>query len=216
MHQMPTLMLSDSEGGVEEKKEDDPLQSSFPSDALYRSSADNSGERVDTFDEPRDDDLHARIEGFARSIIGSCGQALSCFAPTGDGGNCRGWVDDADPLHDRPMPPPPAPLSIADELRKLATKEGRVFGGGMRRADIPRFLGEEAVYSFDDDNISAISQHTLEEMARHGIRYPVVRRRQSSESLASSNDSETAPPKVAACSTSTRSSEEQKKSGSSS
>jgi hypothetical protein len=206
MHQMVTSMLSESEGGVEEKKEDDPLVSTAPSDALYRSSGDNSGERVDTFDEPKDD-IHARIEGFARSIIGSCGQALSCLAPTGDGGHCRGWVDDADPLHDLPRAPPQAPLSIADELRKLATKEGRVFGGGMRRADIPRFLGEEAVYSFDDDNISAISQHTLEEMARHGIRYP-VRRRQSSESLASSKDSETAPPKVAACSTSTRSSKE--------
>ena len=51
----------------------------------------------------------------------------------------------------------------------------------MRRADIPRFLGEEAVYSFDDDNISAISQHTLEEMTRHGIKHP-VRRKLSSES----------------------------------
>ena len=210
---MPTLLLSDSEGGVEEKKEDDPLVSTAPSDALYRSSADNS--RVDTFDEPKDD-LHARIEGFARSIIGSCGHALSCLAPTGDGGHCRSWGADADQLHGPPRAPPPAPLSIADEMRKLATKEGRVFGGGMRRADIPRFLGEEAVYSFDDDNISAISQHTLEEMTRHGIRYPVVRRRQSSESLASSHDSETPPPKVAACSTSSRSSEERRQTGRSS
>jgi hypothetical protein len=32
--------------------------------------------------------------------------------------------------------------------------------------DVPKFLGEEAVQSFeDDDNVSALSQHTLEEMA---------------------------------------------------
>ena len=205
---MAAIMLSESEGGVEEMKEDDPMTSTTTYDAYHPSSLDPSEEHFDTFDEPKDG-FQSQIEGFARSIIGSCGQALSCFVPTGDA-QCRGWVDDADPLHAPPRAPAPAPLSIADELRKLATKEGRIFGGGMRRADIPRFLGEEAVYSFDDDNISAISQHTLEEMTRHGIKYPVVRRRPSSESFSSSKDSDSETPKVAACSASTQSSRERK------
>jgi hypothetical protein len=39
-----------------------------------------------------------------------------------------------------------------------------------RKADIPKYLGEQAIAnSFDDDNISAISQHTLDDMyAKHG------------------------------------------------
>lgn len=203
---MPTIMLSKSEGGVEEVKEDEPLTTSAVADALHRSSGDPSGEQADAFDE-QEDGFQAQMEGLARSIIGSCGQALSCLVPTGDN-QCKSWVDGG-PCSP-PQVPQPAPLSIADELRKLATKEGRVFGGGMRRADIPRFLGEEAVYSFDDDNISAISQHTLEEMARHGIKYP-VRRRPSSESVASSKDSDALPTRVTACSTSTGSSRERRR-----
>jgi len=201
-------MISESEGGVEEMKEDEPLTSPAVIDALHRSSGDPSGEQADAFDEQKDG-FQAQMEGLARSLIGSCGQVLSCLVPTGDN-QCKGWVDGAGGPHTPPRVPQPAPLSIADELRKLATKEGRVFGGGMRRADIPRFLGEEAVYSFDDDNISAISQHTLEEMARHGIRYP-VRRRPSSESVSSSKNSDTVPPRITACSTSTGSSRERRR-----
>jgi hypothetical protein len=66
---------------------------------------------------------------------------------------------------------PPQPLSIAEELRQIAIAEGRdPFAVPLqpRSADIPRFLGEDAVHSIDDDNISAISQHTLEDMARRG------------------------------------------------
>jgi len=195
-------MLTDSDGGVEEKKEDEP---STPN-VVGAPSGDPSGEHAGPFDEQKDG-FQAQVEGLAKSIFGSCGQALSCLVPSGVDHCKGGWQE---PDLGPPRIPQPAPLSIAEDLRKLATKEGRVFGGGMRRADIPRFLGEEAVYSFDDDNISAISQHTLEEMARHGIRYP-VRRKPSSESAISSKDSDTPPPKITACSTSTRSSRERRK-----
>lgn len=66
------------------------------------------------------------------------------------------------------------PLSIAEELRQLAIAEGQNPNAPLhqpqqpRSTDIPRFLGEDAVHSIDDDNISAISQHTLEEMTRRG------------------------------------------------
>jgi hypothetical protein len=72
-------------------------------------------------------------------------------------------------------------LSIADELRQLAIAEGRNPNAhpvpqAPRSSDIPKFLGEDAVHSIDDDNISAISQHTLEDMARRG--YNAVQQQQ--------------------------------------
>ena len=111
----------------------------------------------------------AWIESFFSNILGSCGNAWMYMQES-----CG--VQNQQSNMPRPTKPP---LSITDELRKLAAKEGRVFGGGMRRADIPRFLGEEAVYSFEDDNISAISQNTLEELTKHGINF---RKQQSVES----------------------------------
>jgi hypothetical protein len=47
------------------------------------------------------------------------------------------------------------------------------------RPDIPRYLAEQAVNSFEeDDNISAISQHTIDELTRQGIRHhPRILRR---------------------------------------
>lgn len=202
------IVLSDSDGGVEEKKEEEtnayPPDAAKKIEALHRPRG-SSSENSAPFDEEQDG-FQTQFQNIATSVFGSCGQALSCLVPSGEL-HCR-WPSAADPTP--PRFTPPAPLSIADELQKLAVKEGRIFGGGMRRADIPRFLGEEAVYSWDDDNISAISQHTLEDMARHGIKYP-VRRRPSSESCVSSNGSDTLPPRVAACSTSTRSSREHRK-----
>ena len=65
----------------------------------------------------------------------------------------------------------PAPaLSIAEELRQLALQQQapQIHPEFAAPRDIPKFLGEEA--GFDDDNISAISQHTLEEMARRNAR----------------------------------------------
>jgi hypothetical protein len=125
-----------------------------------------------------------RIQSLAKSVLCSCGHALSFL---GDG--CR-W--NAEHQHHQPAVgggrPPESVyngggrpnLSITNELRQLAVKEGRVFGGGMRSSDIPQHLGEDAVYSFDDDNISQISQNTLEDLTRHGIRYPIRRKVSSS------------------------------------
>jgi hypothetical protein len=158
-----------NEGGVEEKKEDEP-ETLSPQANTHRQSplSDGAaaGDHKDTIEET-EGCFQAQVENFATTVLGSCGNALSFLGWPGTSTQHRGAV-------------PRAPLSITDELRKLAAKEGRVFGGGMRRADIPRFLGEEGVYSFEDDNISAISQNTIEEMAKHGIKYPV--RRKTSES----------------------------------
>ena len=73
---------------------------------------------------------------------------------------------------------PAPPLSIAEELRLLSAQQQEQNNKNQqshadyapRAAGIPKFLGEDAVYSFDDDNISAISQQTLEEMARRNAR----------------------------------------------
>jgi len=212
---MTPIVLTESDGGVEEQKEEEPLSpTAWDFSHHYqhrRSSIPRGGVHADPFDEQKDG-FQAQVENLAKSVLGSCGQVLSCLVPTGDNNQCS-WPPrkGTNPRNAAPPQVPiPAPLSIAEDLRKLATKEGRVFGGGMRRADIPRFLGEEAVYSFDDDNISAISQHTLEEMARHGIRYP-IRRRPSSESIASSKNSDSPPPRITACSTTTASSRERRK-----
>lgn len=139
----------------------------------------------------RDEGHKGHFQNILKTIIDSCesivtffvrGGEVGCPWPGSGGVGTTGAAPamDGSPRH-RPAAVVQPPLSITEELRKLAQSEGRVFGGGMRRADIPRFLGEEAVYSFDDDNISAISQHTLEEMTRHGIKHP-VRRKLSSES----------------------------------
>ena len=175
---MPKLPRIRSEG-VEETKEGEP----FSPKSTQQRSVDQPLQQPLAAEpeepETREDEcsFHRQVEEFTKTVLGSCGALF-------------GWsILNAN--HPPPAPPQshhgPIQLSIADELRKLAAKEGRVFGGGMRRADIPRFLGEEAVYSFDDDNISAISQHTLEEMTRHGVKYPVRRK-------ASGGSSEPGPP----------------------
>jgi hypothetical protein len=172
------MMLPGEKGGVEEKKED-TMDNLSPSMMLRnRQSSDDhvQNQQADEIDEEQTYGFHARLQRIANAIFGSCGQlieAASCFVSQQ---GCR-WpmespvnqqsAQGAAQKHHRP------PLSIAEELRKLAQEDGnRNFFQplqGFRRTDIPKFLGEEAVYSFDDDNISAISQHTLEEMARNGV-----------------------------------------------
>jgi hypothetical protein len=189
----PFLAHAASDGGVEEKKDEEAVVLS-PSTLQPQSGQ----QRPSSFLPPHNEDVieapteaahtgfQDQIEKFAKSIFESCGTAVSFLLRGGEGG-CQ-WPGGGDPHRVRRRSAAPAnpPLSITEELRKLAEAEGRVFGGGMRRADIPRFLGEEAVYSFDDDNISAISQHTLEEMTKHGIKHP-VRRKPSNESTLSAS-----------------------------
>lgn len=172
-------------GGVEETKQEDDgndLPPFSPLSVPHRQSSiippDASNEKPA---ERHDESISERLHSLAKSVLCSCGQALSFV---GDG--CR-WPAEKGPVV--PGRPPESlhgagrpHLSITNELRALAAKEGRVFGGGMRRADIPRFLGEDAVYSFEDDNISAISQNTLEELSKHGIKYPIRRKISSVDS----------------------------------
>lgn len=159
-------------GGVEEKKEeseDSPKSLRNP----------QSSEILDDDDDEQKHGFQARLQTFASSILGSCGSAIEAAACFVQHQTCK-WPMQATAEHEFP-PGQPAkpPLSIADELRRLAAMEGRPFPVGTRRADIPKFLGEDAVYDWEDDNISAISQHTLEEMARHGVIHPTYRRRPS-------------------------------------
>ncbi|GAX20180.1 hypothetical protein FisN_12Hh025 [Fistulifera solaris] len=144
--------------GVEEKKEDATEQ------PLLQHNQQSKSDEKD--EEEQKSGLQAQMESYAQCIFGSCGEVASIF--TGRRRNNRDIHDNND------GPPPPPPLSIADELRRLAAQNGQIWGG-PRAQDIPRFLGEEAVHSFDDDNISQISQHTLEELMRNGD--PVAHRR---------------------------------------
>ena len=166
-------------GGVEEAKEDEPFSPlSFPhrNTSLVQHTAQERQPSNDEDEDRGSKTLPQQIQQLANQVMVSCGAALSVVS---DG--CAKWPPNppegpvAESQHGK------VPLSIADELRKLAVKEGRVFGGGMRHKDIPRFLAEDAVYLFEDDDVSAISQNTLEEMMRHGIKYP-IRRKASSHS----------------------------------
>lgn len=203
----PIILNQSSDGGVEEKKEDEPVTLSpdhhaphtnglhhryssghFPNDAAAA-----AAETVNNTNQPKQDGFKAHIQNFVKSIIESCESVVTFLARGGEGGCPWPGSGGVTSPNRRPAAVVHPPLSITEELRKLAESEGRVFGGGMRRADIPRFLGEEAVYSFDDDNISAISQHTLEEMTKHGIKHP-VRRKLSSESSQSTLSQQPPPP----------------------
>jgi hypothetical protein len=154
--------------GVEEKKDEDVhLQALSPS-MLSQSQENDEQERIHGF--------QAQVENFANIIFGSCGTVIEAASKFVESRTCSQWEKrESAPSH------APAPLSIAEELRKLAEKEGRSFlpqlPNGPIAPDIPKYLGEDAVHSFEDDNISAISQHTLEELAANGTMQPVKTRR---------------------------------------
>jgi hypothetical protein len=181
-----TMNQKRNKGGVEERKEDDYDQSA-PLPKLLSSDSPKVKSTTEAKDR-RDDDAQsgfgASVESFAKTILGACGQAAEAASYMAQG-QCR-WPGNQSPTRDKGAKPA---LSIADELRKLAQKEGRPFltppVSYERVADIPKFLGEDAVYSFEDDNISAISQHTLEEMmvARNEVLHPMCRKPRSSNSL---------------------------------
>jgi hypothetical protein len=196
------MMLPGEKGGVEEKKED-TMDNLSPSMLLRNRQSSSDDQNQQASDEVLDDEqtygFQARLQRLANAIFGSCGnliEAASCFVSQQ---GCRWPLEsprNQQSAQGGTQHQPRPPLSIAEELRKLAQEEGRrnLFQPlqGFRRTDIPKFLGEEAVYSFDDDNISAISQHTLEEMARHGVvQAHYARRKQpSNPSPAETNSSE--------------------------
>ena len=145
-------------GGVEEEKEErefspDELRGKESSDTDHPDVGDEKGFR-------------AQLEEFSRLFLGSCGNVLEAASLSL---GCR-WNEQAPPRNKEEAR---QPLSIAEELKKIAAREGPIVR--PRAPDIPRFLGEDAVYSFEDDNVSAISQHTLEEMARKGFVHPMCR-----------------------------------------
>jgi hypothetical protein len=195
-------------GGVEERKEDDYDQSAPPPvPNLLSSGSPNVKPPADAKERQNDDaqsGFGASVESFAKAIFGTCGQAVEAASYMAQG-QCR-WPGNQSPTRDKGAKPA---LSIADELRKLAQKEGRPFPtppvSYERTADIPKFLGEDAVYSFEDDNISAISQHTLEEMvSRNGVLHPMCRK-------PSSNSLHTPPSPTRTTSLSTSSSDKRRR-----
>lgn len=166
-------------GGVEERKEDDYEHEQPPTLPNLLPAGSPKVKSTPEAMGKEDDDAHsgfsASVESIAKAIFGGCGQAVEAASYLVQG-ECR-WPSKT---QDKGAGAKPA-LSIAEELKKLAMKEGRPFPSAPisneRTKDIPKFLGEDAVYSFEDDNISAISQHTLEEMvARNGVMHPVSRK----------------------------------------
>lgn len=138
----------------------------------------SSSEAVED-DEEQTYGFQAQLQAFTKAVFGTCGLALEAASMFMQQQGCRWPLNSS--ANQSPQDGANPPLSIADELRRLAMREGRTAQPhGTRTADIPKFLGEDHVYSFEDDNISALSQHTLEEMARHGVVHPSHRRRPSS------------------------------------
>ena len=163
--------------GVEEKKEEDAAEGTDQPISPRKSQSQENDEQE------RRHGFQAQVQNLASVVFGSCGTAIEAASMFVQGQACDQWQKD-EPANNSPNGIPrkhePPPLSIADELRKLAAMEGRPFPpvppSGPRAADIPKYLGEDAVRSFEDDNISAISQHTLEEMAKNGIVHPATQR----------------------------------------
>lgn len=163
---MQTLeSVSKYTGGVEEEKE----ECSFDHH-LHKQTSTETDAATGVGDERG---FRAQLEEFSKFFLGSCGTVWDAASSVIRDKTCRwnngataaagGAAAGAVAVH---KPPAPPALSIADELKRLAAQQPQVVP--RRAADIPRFLGEDAVYSFEDDNVSAISQHTLEEMARRG------------------------------------------------
>ncbi|GKY90961.1 hypothetical protein MPSEU_000068900 [Mayamaea pseudoterrestris] len=171
------------ESGVEEKKVDDDDQQHelmTNKDSPHLAANVEAAEHDCNEREPRN--FQEQLQHLARLVLGGCGTAVDaisyfvqdCRWPPPTATNDHGYNMTHSPvggdvLHQHHYARTPAPaLSIAQELQKLAASATRP---SVRSTDIPKFLGEEAVYPFEDDNISCLSQHTLEEMAlRGGVR----------------------------------------------
>jgi hypothetical protein len=204
-----TINETKKKGGVEERKEDDyehdqsaPLPNLLGGGSPKVKSA---PEAIDKEDDDARSGFSVSVESITKAILGGCGQAVEAASLLVQG-ECR-WPSRAQAKGDKDAKPA---LSIADELKKLALKEGRPFPtqpvSSERTKDIPKFLGEDAVYSFEDDNISAISQHTLEEMvARNGVLHPICRK-------PSANSLHTPPSPTRTTSLSTSSSDKRRRS----
>jgi hypothetical protein len=204
-----TINAKKKRGGVEERKEDDyehdqavPLPNLLGAGGQKVKSA---PEAIGKEDDDAQSGFSASVESIAKAIFGGCGQAVEAASYLVQG-ECR-WPSRAQ--QDKGAKPA---LSIAEELKKLALKEGRPFQpqpvSSERTKDIPKFLGEDAVYSFEDDNISAISQHTLEEMvSRNGVSvlHPICRQ-------SSGNSIHTPPSPTRTTSLSTTSSDKRRRS----
>ena len=153
-------------GGVEEEKEEYSFDRHLHKQTSTETDATGVGDERG---------FRAQLEEFSKFFLGSCGTVLEAASSVIRDKTCRwngaapgGGGGGAAAVHKTPAKPA---LSIADELKRLAAQQPQVVP--RRAADIPRFLGEDAVYSFEDDNVSAISQHTLEEMARRNNNGPV-------------------------------------------
>jgi hypothetical protein len=210
-----TMNAKKKREGVEERKEDDydyehdqavPLPNLLGAGGPQVKSA---PEAIGKEDDDAQSGFSASVESIAKAIFGGCGQVVEAASLLVQG-ECR-WPSRAQQgQKDKGAKPA---LSIAEDLKKLALKEGRPLFqpqpvSSERTKDIPKFLGEDAVYSFEDDNISAISQHTLEEMvSRNGVSvlHPICRQ-------SSGNSIHTPPSPTRTTSLSTTSSDKRRRS----
>jgi hypothetical protein len=198
LHHHPIITRTDVayDGGVEEKKEEPLSPPSYRPQRIPKRFSGEEEPTMNTSTSTDDRSVRSHWERLSRFFTGSCGNALeaaslfvqgqSCrwpgdlFGNSGNNANANNNGNNNNNMDNRSDGKPQ--LSIAEELRLLAIKEGRYPGEPLqteRRGDIPRFLGEDAVYSFEDDDVSALSQHTLEEMARNGVVHPLCRRQHS-------------------------------------
>lgn len=171
IHSHGEIHLTRRDGGVEEKKENEPdICGPLPTESPQKLSP----EALNGSDDHDPQNFQEQLQRLGKVVMGGCGSAIEavtffvqdCRWPVGGHrSNGPNHIHDAlhqqHPHYGRPAAPP---LSIAQELQKLA----QLPRPSVRSTDIPKFLGEEAVYPFEDDNISCISAHTLEEMALRG------------------------------------------------
>ena len=151
------MLLLHSEG-VEEKKEDDDDSVA----AIARKSFEIE-ERVskanEIYEQEHEYDFEEQLQRSISDLFGLFGAAIEAVIVLAEGEACCcadeiGVGSRVKYGHETP------PLSIVEALRKTTRKREN------RAMDIPMFLGEDSVRSIDDDNISAISQETLEEMEK--------------------------------------------------
>jgi hypothetical protein len=169
---MLSPIIACDNGGVEEKKEEvDPERetpaTTLPSNTIRPTRLLSNGTLEDNTDEEEQTQqqqhgFQAQLRAFVKTIFGSCGSAIETATfyvqqQCGGGGGVHAQHHEQPNAVQRPL------ISIADELKQLAVTEGRPFHPALRSRDIPKFLGEHAVQDFEDDTISALSQHTLEE-----------------------------------------------------
>jgi len=131
--------------GVEEQKEE----------IVSLGSKEKETHNVSHFEE-KQHGFQAQVDSVATLIMGSCGAALDMVERQTCALRKSSEVTTMPVAHSAIRAQQPQELSVMEDLKKLAVLEGNSI---PRATDIPKFLVEDAVHSFDaDDDVSALSQ----------------------------------------------------------